>query len=45
MSSVGSPVELNTISMVTMPACGIPGAPVLAAVTTKLNKIKENNAM
>lgn len=36
MSSVGSPADSNTITMDTMPACGMPAAPVLAAVTIKL---------
>ena len=38
MSSVGSPADDNTITMDTMPACRMPAAPVLAAVTVKLNK-------
>lgn len=38
MSSVGSPADSNTITMDTMPACGMPAAPVLAAVTIKLNR-------
>lgn len=36
MSSVGSPTEVNTITMVTSPACGIPAAPILAAVAVML---------
>ena len=31
-SSAGSPTVSNTITMVTKPACGIPAAPILAAV-------------
>lgn len=38
MSSAGSPIDVNTIIMDTMPACGIPAAPVLAAVTIKLKE-------
>lgn len=38
MFSVGSPVDSNIISMLTIPACGMPAAPVLAAVTIKLGK-------
>lgn len=38
MSSVGSPIEDSTISIDTMPACGMPAAPVLAAVTIKLDR-------
>ncbi len=38
MSSVGSPTDTNTITMETMPACGMPAAPVLAAVTVKLKR-------
>lgn len=36
MSSVGSPTEVSTITMVTSPACGIPAAPILAAVAVML---------
>ena len=36
MSSVGRPTEVNTITMVTSPACGIPAAPILAAVAVML---------
>lgn len=36
MSSVGSPTEVNTITMVTSPAWGIPAAPILAAVAVML---------
>lgn len=39
MSSVGKPTEVSTITMVTSPACGIPAAPMLAAVAVML---KEN---
>lgn len=38
ISSVGSPIVENTITMDTMPACGMPAAPVLTAVTIKLNR-------
>ena len=31
-SSAGSPTVSNTITIVTNPACGIPAAPILAAV-------------
>lgn len=37
MSSVGSPTEVRTITMVTRPACGIPAAPMLAAVAVMLD--------
>lgn len=36
MSSVGSPTDVSTITMVTSPACGIPAAPMLAAVAVML---------
>lgn len=36
MSSVGSPTEVSTITMVTRPAWGIPAAPMLAAVAVML---------
>ena len=36
MSSVGRPTEVSTITMVTSPACGIPAAPMLAAVAVML---------
>lgn len=36
MSSVGSPTDVNTITMVTKPAWGIPAAPMLAAVAVIL---------
>lgn len=42
MSSGGNPTDDSTINMDTMPACGMPAAPVLAAVTTKL-KSKDMN--
>ena len=41
MSSVGNPTDVNTITMVTSPACGIPAAPILAAVAVMLVKIWE----
>lgn len=42
MFSVGSPVNSSIISMLTIPACGIPAALVLAAVTIKLGKDDKN---
>lgn len=36
MSSVGSPTEVSTMTIVTRPACGIPAAPMLAAVAVIL---------
>lgn len=39
MSSVGSPTDVNTITMVTRPACGIPAAPMLAAVAVILENM------
>ena len=36
MSAGGSPTEVRTITMVTRPACGIPAAPILAAVAVIL---------
>ena len=36
MSSVGRPTDVNTITMVTSPAWGIPAAPILAAVAVML---------
>lgn len=36
MSSVGSPTDVNTITIVTSPAWGIPAAPMLAAVAVML---------
>lgn len=41
MSSVGRPTEVNTITMVTNPACGIPAAPILAAVAVILETKEE----
>lgn len=38
MSFAGSPTDVGTITMDTMPACGIPATAVLAAVTIKLKK-------
>lgn len=38
MSSVGRPTEVSTITMVTSPACGIPAAPILAAVAVMLKE-------
>lgn len=38
MSSVGNPTEVSTITMVTSPACGIPAAPMLAAVAVMLKE-------
>lgn len=35
-SSAGSPTVSNTITIVTRPACGIPAAPILAAVAVIL---------
>ncbi len=40
MSSVGSPTDVNTITMVTRPACGIPAAPMLAAVAVILENME-----
>lgn len=37
MSSVGSPTEVSTITMVTRPAWGMPAAPILAAVAVILD--------
>lgn len=37
MSSVGSPTEVSTITMVTSPAWGMPAAPILAAVAVILD--------
>lgn len=39
MSSVGNPTDVSTITMVTSPACGIPAAPMLAAVAVMLGEI------
>jgi len=38
ISSGGKPTEVSTITMVTRPACGIPAAPMLAAVAVILRK-------
>lgn len=38
MSSVGSPTEVSTMTMVTSPACGMPAAPMLAAVAVMLQR-------
>ena len=38
MSSVGRPTDVSTITIVTRPACGIPAAPMLAAVAVILEK-------
>lgn len=42
MSSGGRPTDVNTITMVTRPACGIPAAPMLAAVAVMLFRQKAN---
>lgn len=36
ISSVGNPTDVKTIIMVTRPACGMPAAPILAAVAVIL---------
>lgn len=36
MSSVGNPTDVSTITIVTSPACGMPAAPMLAAVAVIL---------
>lgn len=36
ISSIGSPTAVKTIAMVTRPACGIPAAPIAAAVAVRL---------
>lgn len=36
MSAVGSPTEVSTMTIVTSPDCGIPAAPMLAAVAVML---------
>lgn len=41
MSSVGSPTEVRTMTIVTRPACGIPAAPMLAAVAVILEQRKK----
>lgn len=43
MSSVGRPTDVSTITIVTRPACGIPAAPMLAAVAVILEKEGETN--
>lgn len=40
MSSVGKPTEVSTMTMVTSPACGMPAAPMLAAVAVMLQREK-----
>lgn len=37
-SSAGKPTVSNTITIVTRPACGMPAAPILAAVAVILQK-------
>lgn len=44
MSSVGRPTEVRTITMVTSPACGIPAAPILAAVAVMLREQAEEQS-
>lgn len=39
MSSVGNPTDVSTITMVTSPACGMPAAPILAAVAVILDGV------
>lgn len=41
ISSGGSPTVSNTITNVTKPACGIPAAPMLAAVDVMLDQTKD----
>lgn len=36
--SAGSPIVLSTMTIVTRPACGIPAAPIAAAVAVMLVK-------
>lgn len=38
MSSVGSPTEVSTMTIVTSPDCGIPAAPMLAAEAVMLQR-------
>ncbi len=45
MSSVGRPTEVSTITMVTSPACGIPAAPMLAAVAVMLREQTEEQSV
>ena len=40
-SSAGSPTVSSTITIVTSPACGIPAAPMLAAVAVTLQQSRE----
>lgn len=40
MSSVGSPTEVSTMTMVTSPAWGMPAAPMLAAVAVMLHGVE-----
>lgn len=44
ISSVGRPTEVSTITMVTSPACGIPAAPMLAAVAVMLREQEEEQS-
>lgn len=44
MSSVGSPTEVSTISIVMRPALGILAAPILAHVAVKLKQKKDIGA-
>lgn len=44
MSSVGSPTEVSTISIVMRPALGILAAPILAHVAVKLKQKKDIEA-
>lgn len=45
MSSVGRPTEVSTITMVTSPACGMPAAPILAAVAVMLWEQAQHNTV
>lgn len=45
MSSVGSPTDVSSIIMDTMPACGMPAAPVHVTVTIKLNRRNSDDNM
>lgn len=40
-SSGGNPTDVSTITMVTRPACGMPAAPMLAAVAVMLSSIEK----
>ena len=42
MSAGGNPTEVRTITMVTRPACGIPAAPMLAAVAVMLMRQEQD---